>query len=887
MSSVSFIIAIISVALVIVPVIAVSMGTTDKPMLATASTTSVILFDPENLFFAGGFNSLFQFSDVIQWWQRSSFNTNPTFKLSVPRAYLTATSAVKNLYTVVYFAGGLTQTGVTNIIDVINMNNYQMTTLTLSVARYGLASSTLYYTNSRTSIAIFAGGVLANGQPTNLVDYYNPDDNTWQTTTISTARYAMASTTIYSQVFFAGGINADNSPSDVIDIFYYSNGLNRITKKLSTPRKRLSATSLFNSVGKGQAYFSGGIDNTNTVSNVLDVYYTFDGVVYAKTMPTRRYNFTSSSTISFTNDANFAYGKIFFIGGFTSMTTSSATNTVDIFDEFNNVWTTSSITTPVTSLSSGTVYNNNPVSQQDVVNRAVAFGGLNSNGVVSSNIDYFSTTCALGYYRFDSFQEFSPCQICPIGTYCPNLDLYSYSCPLGHYCPSTGMSQIGPACSSGSFCDYKSSQQKPCPSGSYCPTPAQKITCASGTYCPQSSTNYTICPLGSRCYTPSYIEPCYSGMYCPEGSTVGICATPGNYCPDPTKPPLPCIEGYSCSTSCIGINSGNNINNYKCNSAYYCPSGSVTPLQCPPGYYCPDGKKKVICPIGSYCPGFDSGISFDYLSCPQGKYCPELGMSEGLPCPKGNACDIGTINPINCPINTFSNLIVCNRCPDNYYTESVNSTECIPNCGINFNHWHCNSIKDKIILIGVTVGIVLSFFGLLFSCWKTYQKVKSLRKLGIPVTLKNIFTSINKSQIMKQNFELQLSKSPNFITQNHQTLYTQNNNNDISINISNPKNTPVEQTTPPRNMARRNSIQNIIQANSAPRQNEYGNNSVPRQNDYGNNYGPRQNDYGHRQNDYGNNYGPRNLSSQSRTEITNLSVNRTGSGRPNASSFRR
>lgn len=93
---------------------------------------------------------------------------------------------------------------------------------------------------------------------------------------------------------------------------------------------------------------------------------------------------------------------------------------------------------------------------------------------------------------------------------------------------------------------------------------------------------------------------------------------------------------------------------------------------CLPGYYCPQGStsaKASACPAGTYraLSGGKDGAAC--AACQSGKYCPSRGMSEGLTCPQGYYCPVGTTDPEPCPIGTYGSKAglkdsrECTDCP--------------------------------------------------------------------------------------------------------------------------------------------------------------------------------------------------------------------------------
>ncbi|MBT5090766.1 MAG: hypothetical protein HOM24_06745, partial [Flavobacteriales bacterium] len=107
----------------------------------------------------------------------------------------------------------------------------------------------------------------------------------------------------------------------------------------------------------------------------------------------------------------------------------------------------------------------------------------------------------------------------------------------------------------------------------------------------------------------------------------------------------------------IGYNVKENFNDHKfintfnqgCVRGFYCPKDTDYAKKCNRGYYCPDGKLKVQCKEGSFCPGNLSGLygdstpsrSYKEQICPNGYYCPSSNLLNGTfakPCSEGKIC---------------------------------------------------------------------------------------------------------------------------------------------------------------------------------------------------------------------------------------------------------
>jgi hypothetical protein len=113
-----------------------------------------------------------------------------------------------------FFGGGLTNGNQpSNVVDIFNSTSQTWSTSTLSQARYALAASSIG------EIVAFGGGW--NGlKVSSVVDMLNVTSNTWFTLTFSQPRYFLASTSSTNKIFFGGGYSSSEY-SNVVDIFCF------------------------------------------------------------------------------------------------------------------------------------------------------------------------------------------------------------------------------------------------------------------------------------------------------------------------------------------------------------------------------------------------------------------------------------------------------------------------------------------------------------------------------------------------------------------------------------------------------------------------------------------------------------------------------------------
>jgi hypothetical protein len=133
-----------------------------------------------------------------------------------------------------------------------------------------------------------------------------------------------------------------------------------------------------------------------------------------------------------------------------------------------------------------------------------------------------------------------------------------------------------------------------------------------------------------------------------ENELIGDLCPQGNYCPNASSTPLPCLPG----TYSAGVGNTAVADCLPCTPGHYCDSlSTVTPLLCAAGSYCPLGSKSsnLICDEGKYCP---AGAS-QQTDCDEGTYQDKIRQSTCDFCPAGSYCPRDTVVPIDCPIGSY------------------------------------------------------------------------------------------------------------------------------------------------------------------------------------------------------------------------------------------
>jgi len=197
-----------------------------------------------------------------------------------------------------------------------------------------------------------------------VVDIYNVFVNSWTTSSLSQARYFLASTALNNLVFFAGGFIDSNTFSSVVDIYNINSGA-WTTASLSQARYGLAATT----VGTDLVIFAGGMSLSGT-SSVVDIYNVTSHTWRNATLSVARY------LLAATNVGDVAI----FAGG--SADTVNPLSVIDVFNHTTGNWSTATLNQARFKLAA-----------TSVGNLAIFGGGLNSGGF-SNVADVFNTTAA-------------------------------------------------------------------------------------------------------------------------------------------------------------------------------------------------------------------------------------------------------------------------------------------------------------------------------------------------------------------------------------------------------------------------------------------------------------------------------------------------------------
>ncbi|OAF72051.1 hypothetical protein A3Q56_00182 [Intoshia linei] len=365
----------------------------------------------------------------------------------------------------------------------------------------------------------------------------------------------------------------------------------------------------------------------------------------------------------------------------------------------------------------------NPLEQQKSINSCLdCTSGYYCDTMAKITI---TTKCDAGYYCVAKATSKTPPETalngkCKDTYYCPIGSKYMKECSAGKYCSGLGLATPNGSCDAGYICNGLSKVKnptdgtkgnicpighfctsgtvlpEPCPSGTFRSTTGAKLVgdcakCPTGKYCDgiANSQSVKICKAGYFCPENSIMASlvgnvCPIGYYCPEGSSVQIICASGTYQPQVGQ--SSCIP---CPTSNFCDNSGGAIT---LSDATLCPKGHIcregtsssTQYPCQIGTYKSavgslDISQCEPCPGGFYCD--TTGIVTPTKKCSAGtaiiifRYYCILGAKTATPtqsllaniCKPGHYCVVGSVNPIPCPIGSFSSsfgLKTATECTD-------------------------------------------------------------------------------------------------------------------------------------------------------------------------------------------------------------------------------
>ena len=259
------------------------------------------------------------------------------------------------------------------------------------------------------------------------------------------------------------------------------------------------------------------------------------------------------------------------------------------------------------------------------------------------------------------------CPLCPPGSLCPGNSSFPAECPIRSFCPEgSGTPSLCPNGTYGATVNLTSPNQcTPCPPGYFCIDGSITGECSSAYFCRSGQDT----PTPYHDVSSFSDDPAQQLQFLVEQNG-GQCP-PGHFCYAGTYDPFPCenstvrLETHGSSPDDCG----------PCPAGYTCFDGDPIPDPCEPGYYCPTGQTRIPCPLGRYNSRYSMSKLDDCLLCPAGSFCNATAVSNPFewPCPTGEYCLNGTVNPLPCPSGSYRDELnadgrdACYECPAGYY----------------------------------------------------------------------------------------------------------------------------------------------------------------------------------------------------------------------------
>lgn len=166
----------------------------------------------KHVFIAGGHLAEGRYSNTVDVYDTEKREWS-RFTLSQARSHITAYATNDK----VLFAGGRIGSTNSNVVDIYDVGKGTLERAQLSQARY-------YPTVARVTdgAILFAGGYLADGRFSDVLDIYAPDTKQWQSARLSQARDELSVTSIGDTVVITGRNRDERHTRTVIDIFEIS-----------------------------------------------------------------------------------------------------------------------------------------------------------------------------------------------------------------------------------------------------------------------------------------------------------------------------------------------------------------------------------------------------------------------------------------------------------------------------------------------------------------------------------------------------------------------------------------------------------------------------------------------------------------------------------------
>ena len=253
--------------------------------------------------------------------------------------------------TKIIFACGYYPPGISNVVDIYDINTLTFSTTTFSVGRTYIACGSI--TNR---FAIFAFGYT--NPISNAVDIYNSTSRSWSSSTLSTARYAAFGISYGSKFYAGGGCIGGESGLSIVDIFN-ADTLTWTNSSISIGRCYGASTNV------GSILFFAGGYSGGSVFNRVDIYDANLNIWSTTSMVTARRLFAATSLGC----------KAIFAGGHNGGYIAS----VEVYDASSNTWATIS---------------NLQVASYGIIGLSVGSVAIFAGGEIVNSVNYYSYFCS-------------------------------------------------------------------------------------------------------------------------------------------------------------------------------------------------------------------------------------------------------------------------------------------------------------------------------------------------------------------------------------------------------------------------------------------------------------------------------------------------------------
>jgi len=521
------------------------------------SAVSLIMPQLSIIFFGGGCDNninptFYPVIDIYFWTPSQSI----TFSITLTQSYQNISSAIIPEYTLVFFAGVISQNPPLSGIDMYNITEAKINGVTFP----NLIIINIFVTKYN-QIIIFAINYQENKEVILFYDYQGKKYITYYTS-YGDINYIVGLTYLKDKNIL---VKVMESFMVIIDL----NTKNKTRLNLPNSKARYGIPKLSYN---GLIFIAGGnyYDETlqgQTISSVQ----IYDVNKQSWTFNSLSQKLASPNSIYINKETTLLY-----IGGISSYKTLPSGLIIPVFSSSASAFT----------LCAGGSY-----------------GTLSSKECTQCPAGFF---CPAGTLILEI--NYSPSyRSCPQGTYCPANSSAVTNCPAGTYnsnfmstsisdclsCPA-GTFNIFSAqisiencvrCQLGTICQEKSTIPLPCPSNYYCPQPTTQNACPIGTY--NSGTNAISinscleCSLGFFCSGNGQGQtPCQAGSFSDKrGSSKCEICPEGHYCQYGSSTSLPCQINYYApkgSSGCTPCANGEFTKDIGSSSCLICPSSKFT-----------------------------------------------------------------------------------------------------------------------------------------------------------------------------------------------------------------------------------------------------------------------------------------------------------------------